>query len=231
VFLVKLFAKKVIGNTAQIAYSQLLSETFPTAEIEETNTTPRSCDIRLGFEAIKQPILVEIKNYSTTVPSLEVDKFKRDVFEKACHGIMIAQSTGIATKVDQQIEITNGTIQIYLCNNKLNANAVKVAVESIRSLSAYLRTEQTTEKGQSGPSGTDGESRTLSSEIIYKIVEELNNIAHVNTRIKESLKATINFIKVEHVANIQRLLEGENIAITVEQQTKKKPIAPKKRKV
>ncbi|RYE14627.1 MAG: hypothetical protein EOP45_19390, partial [Sphingobacteriaceae bacterium] len=85
------------GQQAQIAYSQLLSETFPSAEIEETNNSPRSCDIKLTVESIKQPILVEIKNYSTTVPSLEVDKFRRDTKEKACHGIMIAQSTGIAT--------------------------------------------------------------------------------------------------------------------------------------
>lgn len=64
------------GQHAQIAYTQLISETFPSAELEETNNSPRTCDLRLGLEAINQPILIEIKNYTSTVTYFESSTYE-----------------------------------------------------------------------------------------------------------------------------------------------------------
>lgn len=151
------------------------------------------------------------------VPSIEVDKFKRDTSEKKAHGIMIAQSTGIATKIDQQIEINNGCILVYLCNNKLNASSIKTAVEVIRCLSGHIRLSEPLLAADD-----ECDHKIVSNENVARIIEELNNITNVNTRIKDNLKATINIINFQHVKNIQRLLTGEYVEPVIQPKTQVK---------
>jgi hypothetical protein len=66
-------------------------------------------------------ILWEVKNYDRSVPSAEVDKFKRDMKENhnVRIGVMVSRYTPITGKIakgDREIEFVEGKMLIYLSN-------------------------------------------------------------------------------------------------------------------
>ena len=74
-------------------------------------------------------ILFENKHYTNNVPKDEVIKFIRDCDENNFSGIMISNTSGIATKSNFQIDIHAKNILIYLHNTNYNEDVIHTAVD------------------------------------------------------------------------------------------------------
>ena len=116
------------GKMAEESYEVLLNNLFPLAEIENCAKSASSCDLLLKLRENK--ILFEVKNYKANVPSKEVEKFKRDLVTRQCHGIMCSVSSGIARKKAFEIEVVDEQwVAIYLPHNQHGQASVELAVE------------------------------------------------------------------------------------------------------
>ena len=82
------------GKIGELTFDNLV-EQFTTWDIEDTSSTPQSCDRFGSIRGCKT--LFEIKNYSHNVPKKEIDKFKRDLeVHKDCPlGIFLSLNTNI----------------------------------------------------------------------------------------------------------------------------------------
>ena len=70
---------------------------------EDTAYSPHAGDVAVTYKG--KHFLVEVKNYSKTVPTRECDKFIRDVSTNYClGGIIVALDTGIAKKKKLELE-------------------------------------------------------------------------------------------------------------------------------
>ena len=80
--------------------------------------------------------MIENKNYSKNVQKSEVDKFYRDVDNKANSDIdcalMVSMNTGICCKGDFQFEMRNGKPIMFLHRVKDNARSVALAIRFLQ---------------------------------------------------------------------------------------------------
>ena len=197
-------ASAIKGACGQDAYLQLLTETFPTYEVQETHATTRSCDLSLTVMPDNINILFEIKNFTTNVPSKDVAKFKRDIVVKQQHGVMVSQSTGIANKKDMEVEIVDKCVVVYLCVNKLNADAIKMAVQTILNLAPFL--------SQSAGATEDPETSTKVSQFaMANVLSHLNQLSQRNERLKADLRSHIASLDDHHIEQIKLLLTSATL--------------------
>jgi hypothetical protein len=117
----------------------LLQRIVPHDELIRCSKDTASCDIRLNRKDKSLPsILFENKDYSTSVNTDEVEKFKRDLQRQKCHGIFISQNSPITFKENFHIDIINNLIHLYIPNAKYDEDKIKLAISIIDHLSVKL---------------------------------------------------------------------------------------------
>jgi hypothetical protein len=163
------------GKISENLLLNILQPLYPTAQIDSVGTTKETGDVML-LRKDKPIILFENKNYDKNVTQDEVRKFLRDIENKNCSGIMMAQHYGIANKDNYEIEIHNGNVLIYLHKVEYDADKIKAAVDIIDHFKIKL--------GDLEKSG--GEHRTIEKELLDDINKEyqtfiLNKLAHIKT--------------------------------------------------
>ena len=127
------------GQIAENHIEELLSCIYPSSNITKTVKESRSGDLILNRRNM-EPILFEIKNYSSNVPINEINKFIRDINEHNMSGIMISISSGIANKNNFQIDITkNNNICIYVHNMNYDREILKLSIDIIDNLGPKLK--------------------------------------------------------------------------------------------
>lgn len=113
-----------IGKETECEYIELLTQFFDGYEIIDMSSTPKSADIKINHPH-KPSLLLEIKNYSESVPTKEITKFLEDIRKNQCHGILISSYSGIHTKRDWTFDIIDDSfIVIYLSN--VNFDILKI---------------------------------------------------------------------------------------------------------
>ena len=97
--------KSVIkGRHGELRVKQVISQHFPDANVDTTSFISRSGDFRVSFPN-GPTVLIEVKDYTNTVPTMEVDKFCRDMDATGLNfGIMVSISSGISCKTRFQYE-------------------------------------------------------------------------------------------------------------------------------
>ena len=126
------------GQLGENHLSSVLTKMFPTAEIVDTSKLTSSCDFQLKREN-KDSILIENKDYTVNVDPKEVKKFIGDCEARTSHGIFLSQNTGITSKNNYQIDITNGKILVYVHNCEYMSHKIQIAVDIIDTLSLKLK--------------------------------------------------------------------------------------------
>jgi len=126
------------GQLGENHLSSVLTKMFPTAEIIDTSKLTSSCDFLLKREN-KDSILIENKDYTVNVDPKEVKKFIGDCEARTSHGIFLSQNTGITSKNNYQIDITNGKILVYVHNCEYMSHKIQIAVDIIDTLSLKLK--------------------------------------------------------------------------------------------
>ena len=126
------------GQLGENHLSSVLTKMFPTAEIVDTSKLTSSCDFQLKREN-KDSILIENKDYTVNVDPKEIKKFIGDCEARTSHGIFLSQNTGITSKNNYQIDITNGKILVYVHNCEYMSHKIQIAVDIIDTLSLKLK--------------------------------------------------------------------------------------------
>ena len=117
-----------IGKLGEDKLCHVLNRLYPSSHIEDTSGKSKQGDFILKRNNMID-ILFENKHYTNNVPKDEVIKFIRDCDENNFSGIMISNTSGIATKSNFQIDIHAKNILIYLHNTNYNEDVIHTAVD------------------------------------------------------------------------------------------------------
>jgi hypothetical protein len=123
-----------IGKLGEDKLCSVLNKIFPSSHIENTSTKSKQGDFILKRNNMID-ILFENKQYTANVPRDEVFKFIRDCDENNFSGILVSNTSGIATKNNFQIDIHDKNILIYLHNTNYNEDLIHTAVDILDYLS------------------------------------------------------------------------------------------------
>ena len=187
------------GKISENLLLNILQPLYPTAQIDSVGTTKETGDVML-LRKDKPTILFENKNYDKNVTQDEVRKFLRDIENKNCSGIMMAQHYGIANKENYEIEIHNGNVLIYLHKVEYDADKIKAAVDIIDHFKTKL--------GDLEKNG--GDQRMIEKQVLDDINKEyqtfiLNKLAHIKT-IKDCNQKLLSQIEEMQIPSLEHYL-------------------------
>ena len=170
------------GQYSEHMLETILTDIFPTANIENTTSQTASGDFMIHREGF-QDILIENKNYERNVDLEEIKKFLRDINNRECSGIMMSQLSGIVSKPNFFIEIHNGKVLVYLHKVYFSKDQIKMAIDVIDHLSSRLETVVSDEQEH---------GFNIKKEVLDKINEEMQlfikNKETMTTTIKDTSK-------------------------------------------
>ncbi len=127
------------GSVAETELYFMIQNVLPTSEIINTTSSTASCDYCVKRKGDNKPdILFESKDYTNTVPTDEIDKFKRDLQLQKCHGILVSQNSPITFKSPFHIDIINGLIHVYIPNTEYNIDKLKIGIDIIDNIHQKL---------------------------------------------------------------------------------------------
>ena len=178
------------GSVAETELYFMLQHVAPAAEIINVTGSVANCDYCIKRKGENNPnILFESKDYTNSVPTDEIEKFKRDIQQQKTHGVLISQNSPITYKTPFQIDIINGLIHVYVPNTEYNAEKIKTAIDIIDSLHLKL---QELEQGDD----------KISKSQIDDILEEYKLFALKKTKVIDTIK-TLNKQLLDQLEDIQ----------------------------
>ncbi len=110
------------GNITQETIFKSLTEHFMDDSFEDVSKMSKYSDILSHTSGYNEPILIETKEWTSSIPTEQVEKFWRDMEIRDCkYGIFISMKTNIS-KISGalKIEIRNGRTVVFIVNNELN---------------------------------------------------------------------------------------------------------------
>jgi hypothetical protein len=122
----------VRGAQTESDFRDLLQNVLPLCEI--TSVGNKSQKGR-GDMTIKRSncrdVIVDVKDYTSTVPNIQVQKFERDVMMSGNNGILISIFSGIYNKSNFQIDKIGNSIIIYLTCTGYDTHDIESALRVI----------------------------------------------------------------------------------------------------
>lgn len=126
------------GNMAEMVTYNILRSLYGEHQLKVVNTTKETGDILL-IRNDKPIIMIENKDYTYSVPQLEVDKFIRDLNVQKYSGIMISQNSEITNKRNFEISFYGQNIGIYLSNAKYDTDIIQIAIDTIDAIKLKIK--------------------------------------------------------------------------------------------
>jgi hypothetical protein len=183
------------GKCGENKLEPILSNLLPDANIINSSGNAQSGDFIIERKD-KSKILIDTKDYNTSVPPKEVEKIIRDVDKHKCNGILLSQNSGIALKHDYEISINNNFVIVYVHNVQYNEDKIYVAIQIIDTLFPILQS-------QANP-----EHESISSELLniinkefQAIVEQKKNIVEQMEKHNKDMIREINKIDIPSLAS------------------------------
>ena len=158
-FLSKYSASSNKGKYAENNLFSVLTDLYPSAEIQNTTGVKASGDFILK-RMDKPSIMIENKDYSRNIDKDEVSKFIRDANAQSMSGIFISQYSGITFKNNYHIDVNKGNILVYVQHCEYNHDKIRIAVDIVDYLSTKVQELNM------------GETNNISKEILDNINEE-----------------------------------------------------------
>mgnify|MGYP007117370719 CR=1 FL=1 len=117
-------------------YEVLMDEMSDDWEVIKTTTSgSKRGDIFLENDCVK--IIIDLKDYSSNVPTNQVDKIKRDASMHNCHGILASINTNITKHRDYTFEVSSDKILAYVSKGDI-VSKIKSWANLILSLEKML---------------------------------------------------------------------------------------------
>ena len=187
------------GKISENLLSNVLSDAFPLAEIQDVGKTKETGDI-IMLRKNKAKILIENKDWTRPIVNAEVQKFIRDVEIQKCHGLFLSQNVGICSKDNYEIDILEGNlVTVYIHNVNYDEEKIRVGVDRIDNISEILKEIDLLEINKSTEYG-------ISQELTQFInVEYQNYLSHKDKTIRMAKDFVANLIKHEEEFNFSSL--------------------------
>lgn len=163
------------GKRGENKLEPLLSQILPEANIINSSGSAESGDFIIE-RPNKPNVLIDTKDYNTSVPKKEVDKIIRDIERRKCCGILLSQNSGIALKYDFEINVHNNFIVVFLHNVKYNEERIYLAIQIIDML--YPIVQQ----------NANMEHESISSEQLNAINKEFQEIISQKRKVIEQIE-------------------------------------------
>lgn len=180
------------GKRTEGEYLSYLTTVFKDSEIEDCAQLDHAMDILLRQQGYID-IRFDIKDYTTNVPSKEVQKFKNDMSHNNCHGILISDKSGIANKNNFSFDIINNRyIAFYITNSRDQMENIIYAINFIRSMESFV---------------TKNNGIYLSDTVIKSIQLELDKYTETINSIKKNLQNSIQLCNTLSFNSISNLFQ------------------------
>jgi len=148
------------GKLSENILFNSLQTLYPSASIDFVGMSKETGDFIVERTG-KPKILIENKNWESTVPRDEVEKFIRDTSLQKCCGIFLSQNTGIANKENYEISVHDGNVLLYVHHVHNDAEKVKIAMDIVDHF-----------KERMDESAGDVDMDTIPKDVLDKINEE-----------------------------------------------------------
>ena len=187
------------GKISENLLSNVLSDAFPLAEIQDVGKTKETGDI-IMLRKNKAKILIENKDWTRPIVNAEVQKFIRDVEIQKCHGLFLSQNVGICSKDNYEIDILEGNlVTVYIHNVNYDPEKIRIGVDIIDNINNILKEIDVLEINQST-------EYAISKELTQFInVEYQNYLSHKDKTIRMAKDFVANLIKHEEEFNFSSL--------------------------
>ena len=134
------------GKLGEITIEKVIKDAFPDDTLINMSKAAAESDYHFIFDEHK--IMIEIKTYSSNVPSAEIEKFKRDMKRNGCeNGIFISTTSGVTGHKRFEIEELDQRI-IYIPNSGLEGCSLVWAILMLKNLIKYKFRSQLINKCQ-----------------------------------------------------------------------------------
>lgn len=182
------------GQCSENRLSSLLSETWPTAEVQNATALKASGDFimrRAGCD----DVMFENKNYEANVDISETKKFIRDANELGTHAVLLSQRSGVASKPNFFVELNGSKVLVYVHHVDYSAEKVKMAVDLIDALALRLRELSLLQQQQGGGGeGVEG-GGSAGDECTVITLEVLGNIQAEYQRFVQGKEAAVQQVR------------------------------------
>ena len=123
------------GALGEETVEKIIKISFPDDTLINMSKSTAESDYHFIFDDHK--IMLEIKTYSSNVPSSEIEKFKRDLKRNGCeNGIFISTTSGVTGHKRFEIEELDQRI-IYIPNSGLDGGPLIWAILMLKNLIKY----------------------------------------------------------------------------------------------
>jgi hypothetical protein len=187
----------MLGKLAENIYEKILKKNFPSFSVVNTATSGDKCgDIVIDTNTPMGKISIESKNYETSVPKDQIDKFQRDLKNSGIpYGIMISTDSQITGKKDFEVEFYEDKIILYIQNGGYDGKLLNLGIQ-------YLLTYHELDVLNRNPMNelnTNKEYRDKLDNIASHLQEHIRIERSLITELKEGeLKVSQVFTKVKN---------------------------------
>jgi hypothetical protein len=178
------------GKIGENILIRTLEKHYPRAIVEDTSKVSNQADIHFTFPKTKESVWIEVKTYSDTVPTKEVEKFKKEMQENKIKFGIFASRSGIARHHNIEIEsLSYGGSLFYIPNIDVESRLVVFALMWIE----YLKGVEDSSKGDT--------NLKVQNEVILNLIvaeiEHLGNMSKHFCSIKKKVDKSFKSMKRE----------------------------------
>jgi hypothetical protein len=177
--------------TVETVYTSL-KEHFMDDSFEDVSRIGKYADILATTAESKTPILIELKDYSDIVPSIEVEKFWRDIERRGTHyGVFISMRTGI-TKCSGCINLKTemNKTAVFVNNSELNWSGHIFAFYVIKKIAELESVKKKELKGEEVSKVVAKVNKYVQE--LQKLVDSLEEIGTIADRLKTTCKNNLD---------------------------------------
>jgi hypothetical protein len=198
------------GVQTEIELKLQLENKLPLHEIVHVASQDQKGRMDLNVKREGYPtILIDSKDYTSTVPKTEVDKFERDIMLSGKHGILVSHYSGIANKENFHVSKINNRYAVYLSDIKGDVSDVVNAIKILY----YL--DSTTEEEDRCSVRIGREEMDKINKLITENIERIKilrshltlSLEQCDTMMFDGIKHMLG-IKSEQIRPEERVCEG-----------------------
>lgn len=181
-YLQKQMGSNTKGKQGEKRLELILSQMYPSSSIVNTSGQTSAGDFKVQHRKQDVPILIDTKDYDTTVPDREVDKFFNDIELQKCDGILLSQNSGIAQKQNYEFVIHGGLVGVFVHSAEYDPVRIRIGMEVLEQVRRMIKRERDKKGAQ-----LFAEER-ISEEVLSSINNEYNLFIMARLQLMDQLK-------------------------------------------
>ena len=187
-----------------------LKEHFIDDAFEDVSRIGKYADILASTAETKTPILIELKDYTDTVPTAEVEKFWRDIERRGTHyGVFISMRTGISKCSDCiSLKKEMNKTAIFVNNSELNWSGHIFAFYVIKKIAEVEYAKKKELKGEEVSKVVAKVNKHVQE--LQKHIESIDGIQNIADKLKTSCNR--NLEEIISLSNALKRTMNEKIA-------------------